>query len=230
MFLIVAGVGYGLFTGVVWLLDEGQRIHRFHNVMLSSLLLVLTVPPLIAAFRAPERSTRPLVHLAVLVFAGLATMALALTVDPFTLPTLVIIVVLWLLRPSREPPFPAGRPSVLLLMLALAAAVPLAVYSFDNAQLQHTDATSEHAEFFHWVETSFYAAAVLLLGLLAAVRPVAYRLTAWCAGLAISILGAASLALPTYASAFDTPWAWAALSGGLAFVAVAEWEFWRTPG
>jgi hypothetical protein len=229
MLMIVAGVGYGLFTAVFVFLDEG-RIHRFHNVMLSSLLLVLTVPPLIAAFRTPERSTRPLVHLAVLVFAGLATMVLALTVDPFTLPTLVVIVALWVLRPSREPLFPAGRPSAILLVLVLAATVPLAVYAFDNAQLQNTDTTSEHAELYHWVETSFYAASVLLLGFLVSVRPAAYRMTAWCAGLAIAILGVGSLFLGTYASAFDTPWAWAALGGGLAFVAVAEWEFRRAPG
>jgi hypothetical protein len=36
-------------------------------------------------------------------------------------------------------------------------------------------------------------------------------------------LGGASLLLPVYASAFDTPWAWAALAGGLGFVAVAQW-------
>ncbi|MGH2678799.1 MAG: hypothetical protein ACRDHB_10630 [Actinomycetota bacterium] len=228
-FLAVAGIAFGLFSVVFGFIDEGQRIHRFHNVLLGTLLLVLTAPPLVAAVRNPERATIPLMHLLVLSAAGLVTMAVALTVDSFTLPILVLLGVLWLLRPRKESPFPPGRPSVILLVLVLAAAVPLVLYSFDNARLQDLDSTSEHAELFHWVETSFTAAGVLFLGLLVSVRPAAYRMSVWCAGLATAILGAASLALPTYASAFDTSWAWAALAGGLAFVAVAEWEFHRAP-
>jgi hypothetical protein len=228
-FLLVSGIAFGLFTVVFGFIDEGQRIHRFHNVLLATLLLVLTAPPLIAAIRDPERATIPLTHLLVVSAAGVITMIVALTVDPFTLPVLVLLGVLWLLRPGKDSPFPPGRPSVIILVLVLAATVPLAVYAFDNARLQDIDTTSEHAEFFHWVETSFTAAAVLFLGLLVSVRPAAYRMSAWCAGGAIAILGAASLFLPTYASAFDTPWAWAALAGGVVFVAVDEWEYRRAP-
>jgi hypothetical protein len=229
-FLALSGIAFGLFTVVFGFIDEGQRIHRFHNILLASLLLVLTAPPLIAAIRDPERATIPLMHLLVVSAAGVVTMVLALTVDPFTLPVLVLLGVLWLLRPRKDSPFPPGRPSFIHLVLVLAAAVPLSLYAFDNAQLQHTDTTSEHAEFYHWVETSFTAAAVLFLGLLVSVRPVAYRMSAWCAGAAIAILGAASLFLPAYASAFDTPWAWMALAGGVVFVVVAEWEARRATG
>jgi hypothetical protein len=227
--LALSGIAFALFTVVFGFIDEGQRIHRFHNILLASLLLVLTAPPLIAAIRDPERATIPLMHLLVVSAAGVVTMVLALTVDPFTLPVLVLLGVLWLLRPGKDSPFPPGRPSAILVVLVLAAAVPLAVYAFDNARLQDIDTTSEHAEFFHWVETSFTAAAVLFLGLLVSMRPAAYRMSAWCAGAAIAILGAASLLLPTYASAFDTLWAWAALAGGLVFVAVDEWEYRRAP-
>jgi hypothetical protein len=97
-------------------------------------------------------------------------------------------------------------------------------YALAQAELQRIDVSSEHAEFNHWVETSFYAVAVLLLGLMSALRPAAYRLTAWCAGLGLTILGGASLALGSYPSALDAPWAWAALLGGLVFVSIAEWE------
>jgi hypothetical protein len=227
-FLAVSGIAYGLFT-LVFVFIEGARIHRFHNVLLASLLLVLTAPPLIAAIRDPERATIPLMHLLVVSAAGVVTMAVALTVDPFTLPVLVLLGVLWLLRPHKDSRFPPGRPSFILLVLVLAAAVPLAVFAFDNARLQDLDTTSEHAEFFHWVETAFYATAVLFLGFLVSVRPAAYRLTAWCAGLAIAILGLGSLFLGTYASALDAPWAWAALGGGMVFVAAAEWEFRQAP-
>jgi hypothetical protein len=109
-------------------------------------------------------------------------------------------------------------------VLALASAVPLVVYALDNAELQRLDRTSEHAELYHWVETSFYAIAILLLALLAAIRPAVYRLSAWSAGIALVVLGAASLVFPGYASAIDGTWAWAAVAGGAVFVGASEWE------
>ncbi|MFN2418871.1 MAG: hypothetical protein ABR593_08105, partial [Candidatus Limnocylindria bacterium] len=104
------------------------------------------------------------------------------------------------------------------------AAVPLVIYALGQAELQRNDSSSEHAVFFHWVETSFYAIAILMLGLLAALRPGAFRTAGWMAGLALALLGAASLVLGQYASAIEAPWSWAALIGGLVFVGVGEWE------
>jgi MFS family permease len=220
----VAAVVFGLVTAVFGIVDEEQEIHAFHNTVVASLLLVLSAPGAIVAARAPDRATRPLIHLSVVGVAGLGTMLLSLTPDPFTLPVIVLVGVLWVLLPTRERAFPPGRPSPILLLLVAAAAVPLVVYALGQAELQRTDSTSQHAEFFHWVETSFYAVAALLLGLLAALRPAAYRLSAWCAGVAVVVAGAASLALQDYASALTTPWAWAALAGGLAFLAATEFE------
>ena len=222
--LAVTGLGFGLFTAVFGIISEAQRIHAFHNAVVATLLVILTALPLIATARNPERSAVPLMHLIGLSVAGLATMALSLTIDPFTLPVIVMLGVLWVLRPIRGPLFPAGRLSPILLVLVVAAAVPLTAYALSNAELQRIDNTSEHAEFYHWVETSFYAAAVLLLGLLAALRPATFRLSAWTAGVALAVLGGASLLLPGYASALDTSWAWAAVGGGILFVAVPEWE------
>ena len=218
----VGGVAFGLFM-VAGIFPESQRIHAFHNAVVGTLLLVLSAPAAIAAARAPRRSTKPLVHLTVVGVAGLVTMGLSLTIDPFTLPFVVLVGILWILRPDRDRPLSPGRSSLLLLVLVLAAAVPLATYAWGQAELQRIDSTSQHDELYHWVETSFYAGAVLLLGLLVAVRPAAYRLSAWSAGLALAVLGGGSLALPDRASALDTPWAWAALGGSIVFVAVAEW-------
>ena len=120
-------------------------------------------------------------------------------------------------------------PAPSLTVLVAVAALPLVIYALTQAELQRIDIASEHAEFNHWVETSFYAIAVLLLGFMAALRPIAYRLTAWFAGLGLAILGGASLALGHYASALDAPWAWAPLLGGLVLVSVAEWEGLRSP-
>jgi hypothetical protein len=222
----ISGAAFGLFTAVFGIISESQEIHAFHNVVVASLLLVLTAPPAIAAARTPERATPALVHLAALGVAGLITMAVALTIDPFTLPVIVLIGVLWVLQPRQEVSVPPGRPSPALMVLVLAAAVPLAAYALTHAELQRVDSSSEHAQFYHWVETSFYAVSILLLGLVAALRPAAFRFSAWSAGIALALLGGGSLLLGSYESALDPPWAWAALAGGIVFTGVAEWE-WR---
>jgi hypothetical protein len=227
--MAVSGVAFGLFTAVFGIVSEAQEIHAFHNVVVAALLLVLSAPPAIAAARAPDRAAGPLLHLVAVSVAGLITMVLGLKVDIFTLPFIVLVGVLLMLRIPRGSALAAGRFSPSLAVLVVVTALPLVIYALAQADLQRIDISSEHAEFNHWVETSFYAVAVLLLGLMAALRPVAYRLTAWCAGVGLAILGGASLALGHYASALDAPWAWGALLGGLVFVSVAEWERLRSP-
>ena len=115
-----------------------------------------------------------------------------------------------------------------MLVLA-AAAAPLIAYAIGQAELQRVDQTSSHDAFFHWVEASFYAIAVLGFGLLAALRPAAFRLAAWTGGLALVVLGAASVVFDRHASSLPDPWGWAALAGGVVFIAVAEWEMRRAP-
>jgi hypothetical protein len=227
--MAVSGVAFGLFTAVFGIVSEAQEIHAFHNVVVAALLLVLSAPLAIAAAKAPDRAAGPLLHLVAVSVAGLITMVLALKVDIFTLPFIVLVGVLLMLRVPRGPALAAGRLSPSLVVLVAVAALPLVTYALAQAELQRIDVSSEHAEFNHWVETSFYAVAVLLLGLMAALRPAAYRLTAWCAGLGLAILGGASLALGPYPSALGAPWAWAALLGGLVFVSIAEWERLRSP-
>lgn len=222
--MAVSAIGFGLFTVVFGIVGPAQEPHAFHSAMVASLLVILSAPPAIAVARAPAHSAQPLAVLAVLAFAGLATMALSLTVDPFTLPFVVSIGVLWALSPSRSGLVAPGRPSPILLLAVLAAAAPLVVYAIGQAELQRTDHTSTHAAFFHWVEASFSAIAVLGLGLIAALRPSAHRMAAWIGGMALGVLGVASLAFDGYASSFAEPWGVAALVGGIAFVAVTEWE------
>ena len=222
--MAISAIGFGLFTIVFGIVNPAQEPHAFHNAVVASLLLILSAPPAIAVARTPARPGRALVILAVLAIAGLATMALSLTLDPFTMPFVVSIGVLWALSPSRDDLLPAGRPSPILLVLVLAAAAPLIAYALGQAELQRTDSTSSHDAFFHWVETSFYAIAVLGLGLLAALRPGTYRAAAWSGGLALGVLGVASLMFGGYASSLPDPWPWVAIAGGTAFISVAEWE------
>jgi hypothetical protein len=220
----VSAIAFGLITLILAVVDPAQEIHAFHNAMVAALLLVLSAPASIAIAVDPRRAVRPLVVLTVVGIAALATMALSLTIDPFTLPFVLILALQWALLPDRRGALPAGRPSTILLALVLVAAAPLMVYALAQAELQRVDHASEHAAFYHWVEASFAAVAVVLLGLLAAIRPAAYRLAGRSAGAGLAVLGAASIALGGFASAFDAPWGWAALTGGIVYVAVAEWQ------
>ena len=222
--LAASGVAFGLFTIVFGIIGPDQDIHAVHNAVVASLLLVLTAPPMIAVARAPERAIRPLVILGALAIAGLAAMALALTPDPFILPVLILIGVLWWLAPSRDGAIPEGRASLAMRALVFAGAVLLVPYAIEQAALQRTDHASAHAAFYHWVETSFTAAGIGLVALVAALRPGTFRMATWCAGLTLAILGAASVLFMNHASALAPPWSWAALIGGLAFVVVGEGE------
>lgn len=230
VFMAASAIAFGLFTAVFGIVGEGQEIHAYHNAVVASLLLVLSAPPAVAAARAPERAGPHLVHLVMLGVAAVATMAIALMVDVFTLPFVVLAVVLLTLGVARGPGVSEGRASIPLAVLVALAAVPLFAYAIDQAGLQRVDATSEHAELNHWVEVAFYAAAIPLLGVLAALRPRVFRLAAWSSGVALVVMGAASLPFQGYASALPTSWAWAALGGGVALLALTEWEARRAAG
>ena len=226
-FMASSALLFGAFTAVFGVVAEGQLIHAFHNAIVASLLLVLSAPPALVIARNPDRSDSPLKILTALSGAAVITMAAAVTVDPFTLPFVVFTGVLWVLRPPQLPRANDGQPSLLLFGLVAIAVVPLVAYALGQAELQRTLAENEHSRFFHWVETSFYAAGILALGLLGAFRPFAYRMAAWSAGIGVIVLGGASLILSSYASAVPLPWPWLAIAGGIAFVAVAEWEVTR---
>ena len=222
--LIASGAGFSLFTVVFAFVGPNQEIHAVHNVVVTSLIMVLTVPPLLAVARRPEESGPELLILAALAVAGVVAMAVSLTPDPFTLPVLVLIAVLWFLAPTREVPWERGQPSFVMLALVIAATVLLGPYALENAALQRSDQTSDHARFFPWVETAFYAAGIVVVGVLGAWRPSTFRLATWCAGAGLAVLGAASVLFAEHASALAAPWSWVALIGGLALVGLGEWE------
>jgi hypothetical protein len=226
--MAIGAIGFGVFTAVFGIVNPAQEPHAFHNVVVASLLIVLSAPPVIAVAVAPDRAIRPLVILSAVAVAALATMAMSLTLDPFTLPFVVLIGVQWALAPNRKGAFPAGRASPALGILVLAAAVPLVVYAIGQAELQRTDHASDHAAFYHWVETSFYAIAIVLLGGLASLRPAAYRMAGWMAGIGLALVGIGGILLPGYASALPAPWGWAALGGSVVFIAALEWGLRRS--
>ena len=230
-FMAGSAVLFGIFTAIFGIVAESQLIHAFHNVVVASLLLVLSAPPALAIARNPNNSLAPLMTLTALSAAAVTTMAASLTIDPFTLPFVIFTGVLWTLRPSDSPPTSNGEPpSWALFALVAVGVVPLLAYALGQAELQRTLADNDHSRFFHWVEASFYAAGILTFALLSALRPFTYRMAAWSAGIGATIFGSASLLLNGHASAVALPWPWLAIVGGIAFIGVAEWEVNRRRG
>jgi hypothetical protein len=222
--MALAAIGFGLFTIVFGIVGPNQQPHAFHNAIVAALLIVISAPPVIAIAMAPQRPIRPLVMLTAIGAAAVGTMLIAVTIDPFTVPFVVLSGVLWALAAERSEPFSDGRASAPLLVLSGLAAVALFPYAWEQAGLQRMDHASDHAALFHWVEMSFYAAAIPLLAALAAYRPRAYALAGRGAGVALIVLGGASLLFASYASALSPALAWAILAGGVMFLGGVEWQ------
>ncbi len=219
--MALSGAAFGLFTIVFGIVSPAQEPHAFHNAIVAALLIVVAVPPVaILAWRPLDPGPR--VVLAAIGIAALGTMALSLTLDPFTLPFVILAGVLYVLAPPDLSAVFDGRRSYRLLALSAVVAIALAAYVVEHAGLQRSDQTSEHAAFFHWVEMSFYAAALPLLGIVAATSSQASRLAGWSAGVALVMLGIASLLLGDFASALEPGIALVAIAAGAAFIVLAE--------
>jgi hypothetical protein len=71
---------------------------------------------------------------------------------------------------------------------------------------------------------SAMAVAIVLAGLLAALKTRGWRIPAWCAGMAAVVYGFASVVFPDHPGAEGRGWGSLAIAGGVLFVAVAEGE------
>ena len=124
---------------VFGIVGPDQEPHAFHNAIVAALLIVISAPPVVAIAIAPERPIRPLVLLAAIGVVAVGTMVIALTIDPFTMPFVVLAGVLWAARVDRSDPFPSEQADVPLVVLTGIAAVGLFPYAWDQAGLQRVD-------------------------------------------------------------------------------------------
>jgi hypothetical protein len=93
----------------------------------------------------------------------------------------------------------------------------------EAAQLSPEEtALVEH--FFHWPGMAAVAAAIILVGLLAALRIRGWRVSAWTAGLALAYYGLVSVLTPGDASSGGSLWGGLAIAWGIVFIILAERE------
>jgi hypothetical protein len=200
--------------------------HRVHDltgagvalcgVWLAGLLVSLVRPRYVAALQQ------------VLVVIAALAIAEAITGEMYALPIIlgVPVALVVLAQPDRRALFTKGQGlSPVLAPLALIAAIPLARYAADQGVLQHDAVVGDpHAKMSHYTDMAWVGVLIPLLGLLAAVRTAGWRIPAWSAGILATTFGLSSLAFHDASSALDRGWAVVAALGGIAFVALGEWE------
>jgi membrane-bound metal-dependent hydrolase YbcI (DUF457 family) len=225
--LVLAGVMLGgelllAFTG--WRTDMG--IHQVHDMTIFPMLwLAVLVPVATLLYRPRERVTTVLAPL--LFLAPVAAFALAVDSPIAMLPLVfgVLGLVLVALHPAGRSTFEfdrVARPSRLLAGLVVLASVPLVVYAADQVVRQVTLA-DDHVLFAHYGAMATASVYVLVMAALATVRERDWRFAAWSAGAVAVLLGVTSLAFTAESSAGPL-WGGLAVSWGLVFVAVAEYE------
>jgi hypothetical protein len=201
--------------------------HRVHDLTYG-LLFATAVVGLVAQLRRPSRNVAGM-WMALMPWIGLLVAAVFSASAGVVLSAERVLVgggtvTVALLHPARRElfrSFRASRVSWMMLALVVAAAVPLIAFAASNVGLQRT-AADEHAVTGHYGFMAAFAFTVVGMGLIASLRPVGWRLTAWVTGSLAAALGLASLAYPDTASSLALPWALAAMAWGVLFIVTTE--------
>lgn len=219
----IAGFGFLSLLGA-WFGAGGREEHRIHDLGYGAVAgLIIALPMILQAIR-PERKPGVMQGIAAagLGFGG----GYALGGTPlFALVPIAVVVALWWFHPSRGQGVRlSGRPQILLAALALLAAIPLAIYAFDQAAMQRACVEGDqHCEEFHFAGMAALALALPLVGLVASFRTGGWRITARLVGAAALVFGLSGLLFPDLLSSIGRVWGSVAIAGGVLFVAVAEW-------
>ena len=234
---IVLGAIYGfLFFGLIALVigwfEGGDRvIHRVHDIGNGIAFGILGALPFLALAWRPERRVAAVQLLAIVGVAGIAVGLLAgepvfaaIGLGQVAFAVLLVVIAG---RPYRDAAMTWDRRAVSLplLLLAVAAMIPLGAYALSTARLQRLGPpTDPHVEMGHWVTMAYAAIGIVAAGLVASLRTPGWRLAAWCAGVGAALLGLASVVFPGYPGSLVRPWGVVAIAGGAVFIAAAEWQ------
>ena len=202
----------------------GHEIHLFAQGVFAWLVLVAFAVHL----RRPASRVGALwsITLATVVaFSLLAIFAdLPPEVGPILIATIAVAVLAFLAHPARlSTKVPSvDRLSPVLAGLAVAGAVPLAVYAVGQLGIHLASGPAdEHFEFGHWIIMAAVALICVGLALVAAVKVPGWRFPLWAAGLMVASLGVASLGINAV-SQLSTAWALTAIAWGVAFITAGE--------
>lgn len=225
------------FTGVtaltigLWLADRNPDTTPVTDLGFFALGAVIITTGFVVQLRAPERHIAGLQQAAVGLFALGVAGLIGERIEPLTGAAILIVATAALvaLHPVGHAFFALGpRPSPRLAALALAAAVPAGLYALTMLGEARRAGPScflgRCAYGDRFAEMAALAIATMAMALLAAFRPEGWHVTAWSAGAAAALVGAASLAWPDLPGSLGWAGGAIALVWGALFVAVAEGE------
>lgn len=224
--VLVFGIAlFGLTTLVIgWFESREGVAGPVTDLGYGALVGIILTLALVAQLRAPERKIAAmqqaaLVIPALVIGSAIAWDAQSLIPALILLPTLAILLAL---HPARSQFLSRGATvSPALLVVVLAGGIPLIGYALDmGRQARELVGPSHHVQ--RLSTMAALAIAILLTGLLGALKTQGWRIPARCAGAAAVVFGLASMAFPDHPGARGRWWAGLAIAGGVLFIALAE--------
>ena len=208
-----------LFTG--WLIAD-PGVHHLHELAFVTMLWMVFIGLVVQIYNPEKRIAA--IQQALLVNVVI-TGANVLT-GFFFPPALILgglLVAAFVLHPAGGDVHrvrTAGPVSPLLVGMIVLAGIPLAVYAVNQYALQASG--DVHAQLGHYADMVTYTGLILLLGLLAGVKPIGWRVPLWSAGGLAAILGLSSVLYPTLPSSAGLLWGGLATLWGVGFVIAGE--------
>jgi len=228
--ILVAGYGVAFFgyTSLVlaWFEDVEGVAGPVTDLGYGVLVGIIQTTGLLVQLRGPERKIAGvqqtfLVIPALLIGSAVASDSQNLVPALILLPAVGILLAL---HPARGEFFRRGAAlSWSLLAITVIGAVPLVAYALDmGAQARDLVGPPHHVQ--RLSTMAAMAVAIVLTGLLAALRTRGWRIPAWSAGVAAIMFGLGSVVFPDQPGAVGRGWGGVAIAGGVLFIAMAEWE------
>lgn len=205
----------------------GEASHRTHDVAYGALFTTVVLGVLVQ-LRRPEHNVAGMVMALVPSASLLLAAVLVDDIDRvFEFNPLryaaALAAVTALLHPSGRAFFRSFRLTAAnwpMLAVVGVGAIPLLALASTNIGLQR-GVTDMHRFMGHYGFMAALAYTTIGIGILAGLRPVGWRLTAWAAAALATVLGVTSLLYPAAASSLRTGWALAAIAWAVAVVVVA---------
>jgi len=228
--ILVAGYGVAFFgyTSLVlaWFEDVEGVAGPVTDLGYGVLVGIIQTTGLLVQLRGPERKIAGvqqtfLVIPALLIGSAIASDSQNLVPALILLPAVGILLAL---HPARGEFFRRGAAlSWSLLAITVIGAVPLVAYALDmGAQARDLVGPPHHVQ--RLSTMAAMSVAIVLTGLLAALRTRGWRIPAWSAGVVAIMFGLGSVVFPDQPGAVGRGWGGVAIAGGVLFIAVAEWE------
>ncbi|MGH3004898.1 MAG: serine hydrolase [Gaiellaceae bacterium] len=224
----VFGVAFFGLTSLVlaWFEDVEGVAGPVTDLGYGVLVGIILTTGLLVQLRRPERKIAG-VQQAFLVIAALVVGSAIASDSQDLVPALILLPALGILlalHPARDEFLRRGAAlSWTLLAITVIGAVPLVVYALDmGAQARDLVGPPHHVQ--RLSTMAAMAVAIVLTGLLAALRTQGWRIPAWSAGAGAIVFGLASVAFPDQPGAAGRGWGGVAIAGGVLFIAMAELE------